>query len=241
MKTLVLSDIHGNLAALEAVAAEPHDLLICLGDLVGYGPQPGACVRWVRSHAALVVQGNHDRALVDGSPPGCRAEFQWLADALAPLGQAQLSREERAYLAGLPVSAVREVDGSRCLFVHATPSDPLYRYLGVDPAAWEAEVRSLDVHLVVVGHTHLQLNLALGGKRVINPGSVGQPKDGDPRAAYAVLDNGTCRLCRIAYDVERTVAELKATGVDRDAVADLSLLLRTGRTPRRRPGRKDTA
>jgi putative phosphoesterase len=237
MKALVLSDIHGNLAALEAVAAEPHDLLICLGDLVGYGPQPGPCVRWVRDHAALVVQGNHDRALGDGSRAGCRAEFQWLADALAPLGQAQLSREERAYLAGLPRSAVREVDGSRCLLVHATPSDPLYRYLGLDPAAWEAEVKSLDVHLVLVGHTHLQFDLPLRGKHVVNPGSVGQPKDGDPRAAYAVLENGACRLGRRPYDVERTVAELQETGVDRDAVADLSLLLRTGRTPPPRPGR----
>lgn len=237
MKTLVISDIHGNLAALEAVAAEPHDRLICLGDLVGYGPQPGPCVRWVRAHAALVVQGNHDRALGDGSPAGCRTEFEWLADALAPLGQAQLSREERAYLAGLPRSAVRELDGTRCLFVHATPGDPLYRYLGPGRAAWEDEVESLDVGLVMVGHTHLPFELALGGKRVINPGSVGQPKDGDPRAAYAVLENGACRLGRLPYDVERTVAELQATEVDRDAVADLSLLLRTGRTPPPRTGR----
>jgi len=237
MKALVLSDIHGNLAALEAVAAEPHDLLICLGDLVGYGPEPGPCVRWVRAHAALVVQGNHDRALGSGSPAGCRAEFQWLADALAPLSQAQLSGEERAYLAGLPRSAVRELDGTRCLFVHATPCDPLYRYLGPGQAAWAVEVRALDVDLVVVGHTHLQFELPLGGKHVINPGSVGQPKDGDPRAAYAVLENGACRFGRMPYDVERTVAELQATGADRDAVADLSLLLRTGRTPPPRPGR----
>src|SRR6266540_975243 len=191
MKTLVLSDIHGNLAALEAVAAEPHDFLVCLGDLVGYGPQPGPCVRWVRAHAALVVQGNHDRALGDGSPAGCRAEFQWLADALAPL----------------------------------------------DQAAWAVELGSLDVDLVMVGHTHLQFELTLSGKRVINPGSVGQPKDGDPRAEYAVLENGACRLGRVSYDVERTVRELQATEVDRDAVADLSLLLRTGRTTPPRTGR----
>lgn len=240
MKTLVLSDIHGNLAALEAVAAQPHDLLICLGDLVGYGPQPGPCVRWVRAHAALVVQGNHDRALGDGSPAGCRTEFQWLADALAPLGQAQLSGEERAYLAGLPRSVVRELDGTRCLFVHATPGDPLYRYLGPDQAAWAVEVGSLDADLVMAGHTHLQFELIVDGKRVVNPGSVGQPKDGDPRAAYAVHENGACRFGRMPYDVERTIAELQATGADRDAVADLSLLLRTGRTPPPRvdrPGR----
>ena len=227
----MVSDIHGNLAALEAVAAEAHDLVVCLGDLVGYGPEPGACVRWVQARAELVLQGNHDRSLADGSPPRCRAEFQWLADAVMQLGQVQLSREERAYLGSLPRSAVRQYDGSRYLFVHATPSDPLYRYLGPDPGAWEAEVHSLDVDTVIVGHTHLQFELAVVGKSVINPGSVGQPKDGDPRAAYAVLENGAVRLGRMAYDVERTVAGLRASGRDQDAVAALSVLLRTGRVP----------
>jgi predicted phosphodiesterase len=231
MRVLVLSDIHGNLAALEVVAAEPHDAVVCLGDIVGYGPEPGACVRWIKGQAQLVVQGNHDRALGDGSPPGCRAEFQWLADALAPLGQTQLSPEERAYLAGLPRSVVQVYDGCRYLFVHATPSDPLYRYLGPDEKAWESEVRSLGVDAVVVGHTHLQFRLAVAGKRVVNPGSVGQPKDGDPRAAYAALENGTVRLARAAYDVERTVAALGASGANGEAVADLTLLLRTGRAP----------
>jgi putative phosphoesterase len=236
MKVLVVSDIHGNLTALEAVAAEPHDSVICLGDLVGYGPEPGACVRWVRTHAALVVQGNHDRALGDGSPPGCRADFEWLADALAPLGRAQLSPEERAWLAVLPRSAMQAYDGDRYLLVHAAPSDPLYRYLGPDTADWESEVKSLEVDALLVGHTHLQFELTVAGKRVVNPGSVGQPKDGDARAAYAVLENVAVRLGRIAYDVEGTVSALEASGADREAVADLSSLLRTGRTP---PPRQD--
>ena len=229
MKLLVFSDIHGNLAALEAVAAEPHDLVLCLGDLVGYGPEPGACVRWVREHAAVVVQGNHDRALADGTPPGCRPEFQWLADALAPLGRAQLSRGERAYLARLPRSAMHECDGRSYLLVHATPGDPLYRYLGPDPEAWQREVSLLDVDAVLVGHTHLQFELALAGTRILNPGSVGQPKDGDPRAAYLVIEHGVARLARTPYDVERTVAGLEASGVDPEAVADLGALLRTRR------------
>ncbi len=237
MKVLVVSDLHGNAAALEAVRAEPHDLAVCLGDLVGYGPEPGACVRWVRAHAALVVQGNHDRALAEGVPPRCRPEFAWLADALAPLGRAQLTPEERADLARLPRSAIREFDGCRYLFVHATPRDPLYRYLGPDPAAWEPEVRDLDVDVVVAGHTHLQFELAVGGKRVVNPGSVGQPKDGDPRAACAVLEGGAVRLLRVPYDVERTAAALAASGADPDAVADLTALLRTGRAPAPRVGR----
>jgi predicted phosphodiesterase len=231
MRVLVISDIHGNSAALEAVAAEPHDALVCLGDLVGYGPEPGACVRWIRQHAALVVQGNHDRALGDGSPPRCRAQFQWLAEALAPLGRAQLSDEERGWLAALPRSAVREYDGVRYYFVHATPGDPLYRYLGPDPLAWEPEIRDLEADVIVVGHTHRQFELTAGTRRVVNPGSVGQPKDGDPRAAYAVLEHGAARLGRAAYDVERTVAGLERSPVDSRAAATLSALLRTGRVP----------
>lgn len=232
MKVLVLSDIHGNLAALDAVATEPHDLVVCLGDIVGYGPEPGACVGWVRRHAAFVVQGNHDRSLADGSPPGCRAEFQWLADALAPLGRAQVSPEEQAYLAGLPTSLRLDQDGCRILCVHATPGDPLHRYLERDPVAWASEVDGLDADLVLAGHTHRQFELPVLARRVVNPGSVGQPKDGDPRAAYAVVEDGVVRLGRKVYDVERTVAGLEESSADREAVAYLSALLRTGRAPR---------
>lgn len=85
--------------------------------------------------------------------------------------------------------------------------------------------------LVCVGHTHLQFQLAVAGRTLVNPGSVGQPKDGDPRAAYALLEDGTIRLRRVAYPVERTVAALERSGVDPQAVATLSDLLRTGRAP----------
>ena len=212
MRVLVISDVHGNLAALEAVLAEPHDAVVCLGDLVGYGPEPGACARRIRIEAGLVLQGNHDRALGEGVPPRCRAEFEWLAEALAPVGRTQLEPGERAWLAGLPRMATREYDGLRCLLVHATPRDPLYRYLGSDGAEWAREIGTLDADTVLVGHTHLQFELTAAGRHVINPGSVGQPKDGDPRAAYAVLENGAVRLGRVTYDVERTVAALTETG-----------------------------
>jgi predicted phosphodiesterase len=231
LRTLVISDVHGNLAALEAVLAQPHDALVCLGDLVGYGPEPGACVRRIRAEAALVLQGNHDRALGEGVPPGCSPRFEWLARALDPVGRAQLDPEERAWLAGLPRTAVQEYDGRRCLLVHATPDEPLYRYLGLDARAWADEVAGLDVDAVLVGHTHVQFELRAAGRRVINPGSVGQPKDGDPQAACALLENGAVRFARVAYDVERTTAVLARTGADPAAVAALSDLLRTGRVP----------
>jgi len=235
VRVLILSDIHGNAAALEAVVREPHDVVVCLGDVVGYGPEPGTTARWIVQHSEVTVQGNHDRALAAGVPPRCRPSFEWLAAALAPLGRSQLRQDEIRGLGGFPLTAQRTYDGVRCLFVHATPSDPLYRYLGPDLEEWAAEVAGLDADLVLVGHTHLQFDLDCGGTRVINPGSVGQPKDGDPRAAYAVLDDGVLRLKRAAYDIERTVAALERSGVGAEAVRDLTQLLRTGRNPPPRP------
>jgi predicted phosphodiesterase len=231
VRVLVISDVHGNLAALEAVLAQPHDALVCLGDVVGYGPEPGACARRIRAEAALVLQGNHDRALGEGVPPGCSPRFEWLARALEAAGRAQLDPEERAWLVGLPPTAIREYDGRRCFLVHATPGDPLYRYLGPDAPEWADEVAGLDLDTLLVGHTHVQFERTAAGRRVINPGSVGQPKDGDPRAACAILENGAVRLERVPYDVERATAALARTGADSAAVAVLAELLRTGRVP----------
>lgn len=235
MRTLIISDIHGNFAALEAVeraeALAAGDEVICLGDIVGYGPEPGACLRWVAERAEVVVQGNHDRALAEDVPPGCRAQFEWLARETAPIGRAQAGPRERSWLATLPRWAFAESEGTRYLFVHATPAHPLYRYLGPDPSEWAQETATLDADAAVVGHTHLPFEITVAGRRIINPGSVGQPKDGDPRAAYAVLERGVVRFGRASYDVERTIAGLAAAGVAPAAVAALGELLRTGRTP----------
>ena len=94
MRVLVVSDIHGNWPALETVAAVPHDAVVCLGDIVGYGPQPGECLRWLRANGAEIVQGNHDRALADDVPPRCRPDFERLAAAAAGIARGQLSDEE---------------------------------------------------------------------------------------------------------------------------------------------------
>jgi protein phosphatase len=228
--TLSVSDIHGNIAALEAVAdAERFDEVICLGDIVGYGPQPAACLRWLRKRRALIVQGNHDRALGEHVAPRCTPQFQWLADATFPIGDAQLTSEERAYLASLPRSAEIDRDGVRLMLVHAAPTDPLYGYREPNVDAWTSELAAVDADVLLVGHTHLQFELSIGAKRVVNPGSAGQPKGGDPRAAYAVLDHGMIRLGRVDYPLEQTVSELALAGVEPRAVDALGTLLRTGR------------
>jgi putative phosphoesterase len=231
MRVLVVSDIHGNLAALEAVLATPHEALLCLGDLVGYGPEPAACVHRIRAEGGIVVQGNHDRAIADAVDPRCRAQFRWLADAVAPLTRSQLSGADITYLSGLPHWTVPEVDGVSLFCVHATPKDPLYRYLGPEPDEWQWEAAGVTADIVLVGHTHIQFDLDAGGRRVVNPGSVGQPKDGDPRAAYAVIEDGKVTLERALYPIERTVDALRLARLPEAAVADLSVLLRTGRAP----------
>jgi putative phosphoesterase len=229
VRVLVVSDIHGNWPALEAVAAVAFDSVVCLGDIVGYGPQPAACLRWLRANRAEIVQGNHDRALADDVPPRCRPDFEWLAAAAAGIARQQLDGDETAFLRALPRTRRLDLDGSRVLLVHATPVDPLYSYLPPDAESWRAAVAGLDADILLVGHTHLPCHFQLEGVHVLNPGSVGQPKDGDPRAAYAVIEDGTPRLERMTYPIERTVEGLKAAGVETRAYLALAALLRTGR------------
>lgn len=231
MKTLVVSDIHGNWPALEAVLNEPHDVAVCLGDLVGYGPEPAACVGWSRSNAVVCVMGNHDRAAAEGVAPGCREQFRWLAEAVAPRTRAQLSLDDVAYLGALPRFAALDFVDSGWACVHATPRDPLYRYLGASVDDWTTELVGTSASVLLVGHTHIQFDLIAGATRVINPGSVGQPKDGDPRAAYAVIEDGRVSLRRVAYPIERTVRLLRHAGLPEGAVGALATLLRTGRVP----------
>jgi putative phosphoesterase len=228
MRILVISDVHGNLAALDAVLHEPHDALLCLGDLVGYGPEPGECVERVRSAAQTATLGNHDYALVTGLPPGCRREYAALAAATTRLGTDQLSAQSWAWLGTRPRWSFWEADGIRYLLVHGTPSNPLHRYLGPDTAQWSRETAGTDADVILTGHTHLPFDLVAESRRVVNPGSVGLPKDGDPRASYAVIEGGCVELKRLAYPVQDTVRALERSGVEADAVTALVALLSTG-------------
>jgi len=228
VRVLVIADVHGNLDALEAVLADPHDALICLGDMVGYGPEPGACVRRIMAEATVVVRGNHDHALTTGAVAGCQPSFEWLAQASAGLGKAQLSKREIASLAGLPLRASAMIDGNVYHLVHATPTDPLNRYLEPSSEAWPKELRNIDPGTMLVGHTHRQFRHYAAGHTILNPGSVGQPRHGDARAAYIAIEDGNFSFCRVAYPVERTIAKLERSGIERAAAATLARLLRTG-------------
>ncbi len=229
MRVLVVSDIHGNIEALRAVAAaEPGvDRVICLGDIVDYGPRPDAAVAWVRARAFATVRGNHDHAVAFGVDCGSSPAFRRLSVETRRRTAPLLDADALAFLRGLPARRTLVLDGRRLELLHAGPGDPLFQYLSPERVAeWEAAVADLDAELILVGHTHQPVILELGGKRMVNPGSVGLPHQRDPRACYAVIADGEPILKRVAYDVDRTVADLEACGLPEDVLRSLASLYR---------------
>jgi diadenosine tetraphosphatase ApaH/serine/threonine PP2A family protein phosphatase len=240
MRVAVVSDIHSNLHALEAVLAaieaESPDELWCLGDLVGYGPRPNECCATIAEAADVCLAGNHDlavRGTIDLEEFGGEAAVaaKWTRDVLEPKAQELLDRLE-------PSGAAHGVD----LF-HGSARDPIWEYVLSDEAAL-ATLELADAPLVLVGHSHVALrvvqsgdeldggiakagtDLELGGVRaLLNPGSVGQPRDGDPRAAYLLLDLDArhATFGRVEYDVERTQREMRDLDLPEMLAARLEL------------------
>jgi putative phosphoesterase len=240
MRVLLLADIHGNRAALEAID-EPHDLCLVLGDIVDYGPEPAACVEWVRKNAHACVRGNHDHGVAQDVEVQGVGGFRFLTACTRPFSVAALSPVQRRYLADLPTSRMVNLEGHRFLLVHATPRDPMDEYAQADPAFWAPRLAGLGADFVCVGHTHQPYTLAVGKTTVVNPGSVGLPRDGDPRAGYAVLtveESGvTVELKRIDYPADQTVRALFATGIDAGAKQTLAELYQGGPNVSRWVGR----
>lgn len=228
MRILVLSDIHANWPALEAID-EPHDFCICLGDLVDYGVDPVPCIQWVRDHCQHVIRGNHDHAVAQNIVASGEIGYRMLARATRPLMWQLLGAEERTYLARLPITLRVNLDGFEYYLVHATPRDPLDEFLLDDRVQWERRLQDQHgVQFACVGHTHKQFLLELNGCRLLNPGSVGQPRDGDPRASYAIIDNGEVQLKRVEYDLARTIAAIHRAPIPPEAKQLAEHVLRSG-------------
>jgi putative phosphoesterase len=227
MRILILADVHGNWAALEAIR-ESYDACLFLGDLVDYGPEPGPCVEWVRKRAFAAVRGNHDHGVAQNVEVQGSAGFKFLTGVTRPPTVAALTPDQRRYLADLPTSRMLTLGGKRFLLVHATPRDPLDEYASADPAFWAPRLTGLAVDYVCVGHTHQPYTLQVNGITVINPGSVGLARDGDPRAAYAVLDGDQLQLKRAEYPIERTVEAVLASRLDATAKQMLANIYRGG-------------
>ncbi|MDZ7701140.1 MAG: metallophosphoesterase family protein [Halobacteriales archaeon] len=207
MRVGVISDVHANLVALEAVLEDlpTVDALVCAGDVVGYNPWPRACVDRLRELEVATVMGNHDRKLVTGSNfVGNRMAAAGISHAREELDDDQLD-----WLGALPEG--RTLFDGRLQVAHGHPDDPdRYTY----PDEFGPELLD-DAPALVLGHTHIQHHEAVDGGVVLNPGSVGQPRDGDPRAAYAVLDLEALTVDerRVPYDIEAVRARIEAIGL----------------------------
>jgi predicted phosphodiesterase len=227
VRVAVVSDIHANLAALEAVLAaidaSPPDEIWCLGDLVGYGARPNECCALVRERATVCLGGNHDLA-VRGTID--LRDFSGDAGIAAAWTRSVIEEESLAFLQTLDVHATAH----GIALYHGSARDPVWEYVLSDEAA-AATLMLTDARTVLVGHSHVALAVSstlAGGiapqgttidvasaRWLLNPGSVGQPRDGDPRAAYVMLDldTQTASFERVEYDIARTQAEIRAAGL----------------------------
>jgi putative phosphoesterase len=231
MRILLLADIHANWPALQAIQ-EPHDVCLCLGDLVDYGVQPAPCIHWAKQHATHVVRGNHDHGVAQRVKLIGRTGFRYLTAATRPLMEQLVSAEDRRYLSTMPVSRMLTLGDIRFFLVHATPRDPLDEYALPDPGVWTRRLQHIEADVVCVGHTHQPYVLEVGNKLVINPGSVGQPRDGDPRASYAIIDDNRVELKRVDYPIEDAVRSIDESGLPEAVRAQLTQVLRNGGMPK---------
>ncbi|MDQ3326944.1 MAG: metallophosphatase family protein [Chloroflexota bacterium] len=228
MRFGVISDIHANLVALQAVLQDmgPVDQYWCLGDVVGYGPSPNECVQTLLDLDHVLVMGNHDAAAVGVLSP---RDFNGEARRALEWTSRTLDRENAAYLKAAPEQLTR----SEILLVHGSPREPLWEYITNVEQANENFAITVNPY-TFVGHTHVPLvflqdregnamsgtpeddmRLHLAAERMfINPGSVGQPRDGDPRAAYAIVDDEQMHVVfrRVEYDIRETQSAMKAVG-----------------------------
>ena len=242
MRALIVSDIHSNLEALQSVVRDAEDrggfdAVWCVGDIVGYGPDPGGCIDLLRSHPHAAIAGNHDLAAigavgVETFNPHAAAAARWTANALTD--------EHRAYLHALPLT----LECGAFTLAHGSPLDPVWEYFlpqTMHPAALQQSFRRFTTPHCLVGHSHIPLvcrevdmtfrlfpegeMLGLASERlVLNPGSVGQPRDGDPRSSYALYDSaaGTIGRFRTPYAVEVTQEKMRRAGLPEYLAARLS-------------------
>ncbi len=240
MQTALISDIHGNAEALRAVLADIDskgiERIICLGDIIGYGPEPLECVDLVRARCAWSLMGNHDFAVLyeptNFNGPAEQAAY-WTREQFDAEPDAALRAERYEFLGKLRVRVVEEAPGGRTMLaVHGSPRRPINEYIfKTDPMdapdKLEAIYRRVD-QLCIVGHTHVPGVFTdepdfyppdeLGEfayryddeeKAIINVGSVGQPRDGDPRASYVVLFEDKAEFFRVPYDIDETAKKIR--------------------------------
>jgi len=213
LRLLVVSDVHSNLQALRRVLEDAglFDLAICAGDIVGYGPDPIKCVETFVERGFRCVAGNHDAAVVTGDVLGFNP---YAAEAIS-INRLLLDDERRMWLGRLPVRLMLNIEGVKVVVFHGSPRDPLNEYVFPMEVSHLA-VEFLDVtgaDLLILGHTHVPYVQRSGLGMIVNPGSVGQPRDLDPRASYMIIEveEGEVSIDhrRAEYDVDEVASRIR--------------------------------
>lgn len=214
----MISDIHSNLDALESVISNfpNHDRLLCLGDMVGYGPQPNEVLERLQGLGpADVLMGNHDYAVVTG-------DTSWFSEHAAQAldwTRRRIKQQHMEYLSKLQPSTKIELDGTTAGLFHGSPRDPLSEYIfpGIPDGLAKRLIQKAGTRLVLLGHTHMPMLCSFEGGMVGNPGSVGQPRDGDARASFAILTVSEGKvnfeIRRVEYDVDSVADKISRMGL----------------------------
>lgn len=227
MKIVIISDLHGNYEALQALPVT-YDELWVLGDLVNYGPEPGVVVDFVKANSKVIVRGNHDHSIGYDVDPRCGARYQKMAEITRRYTASVLKRDQKEFLRQLPLNLKLERQNTNFYLCHAKPSDPLYGYCPEQSEDWVSELDQVSGDVLLVGHTHTPFIRRISNRVIINPGSLGQPKTGKPEACYAVWEDGSFQLKSFPYDVDKTIGQLKALAFQQDVEKDLITVLQTG-------------
>jgi len=236
LRVAVVSDLHANREAVEATFKDIGDRRVdevwCLGDIVGYGGAPQQVLEALEARTRTIVKGNHDHAVATGE----MEDFNPIAAQAARMHAQMLSPAERSRLYALPSTLMRHVGRVRVLLAHGSPDDPIHEYVRPDDAFAGLRRWGERADVILLGHTHLPF-VALprlgtssawtsagfsspihheGAALLLNPGSVGQPRDSDARAAYAIIDFAQrhAELVRVAYDVESAAQAIRRAGLD---------------------------
>jgi len=210
-----ISDVHSNLEALEAVLDEVGKLKVyCCGDIVGYGASPNEVVRILRDIGAVCVLGNHDQAALSGDV----GDFNPRAGMAAIWTSNHISEGSKSFIGSLPRQVSTNISGKRLYMAHGSPDDNMWEYVTPTTHSDLFDYYLKKVDVMALGHTHQAFQWRSdGGGLVFNPGSVGQPRNGDPRATFAILslDAGDVQLeiKQVEYDVERAAKKVIESGL----------------------------
>lgn len=235
MRILIISDVHGNWEALRSIINdEKFDLLISAGDLVDFGPQPLECVSFIRSNNTISVMGNHDWAVTNNGDPGSINEI-WasICRKSGIFTRESLGHDNLEYIRNFPEQRYETISGKRFYIVHGAPSNPLGIYLkpAITDEQLEEEFKGVEASFIITGHTHFPMIRRLKNRVIINPGSVGQPKDGINYASYFILEDGCIIPKRKLYSIDMMLREYDKFDFTEPEVRQLTAILISARQP----------